>query len=152
MSINTKQIKLIKTIIGKMNISDDLYREMLENRYGVSSCKDLTYIQAGQFVNYLKDQANQSGLNFPKASFNKHKHNNLADREGMASPKQLRKIEAMWFDYTSEPDTALRNKRLNTFLEKRFKVTNLKFFDKKTTSKVIYCLGKMLEQKSRKAY
>ncbi|MEW5819347.1 MAG: regulatory protein GemA [Cyanobacteriota bacterium] len=151
MNINPKQIKLIKTIIGKMGIGDDLYREMLENRYGVNSCKQLTCSQSTEFVNYLKDQANQSGLHFPKASMNRHKHNNLADREGMASPKQLRKIEAMWFDYTRDTDEASRTKRLNAFLEHRFKVTNLKFLDKQTTSKVIYCIGKMLEQKPRRA-
>ncbi|MEW5821124.1 MAG: regulatory protein GemA [Cyanobacteriota bacterium] len=151
MTINPKQVTLIKTIIGKLKISDDLYTEMLGNRYKVDSCKDLTQAQAKEFITFLKIQANESGLNFPQKSFNKFKHNNLSDRNGMASPKQLRKIEAMWLDYTGDPDELSRIKRLNAFLDKRFGITNIKFLPISKASKVIYCLQKMIDGKFTKS-
>lgn len=146
MTINPKQVTLIKTIISKLKISDDLYSEMLGNRYNVDSCKDLTQAQAKEFITFLKIQANESGLHFPQKSFNKFKHNNLTDRNGMASPKQLRKIEAMWLEYTNDFNETNRIKRLNSFLDKRFKITNLKFLPIGKASKVIYCLQKMIDQ------
>ena len=151
MTINLKQIQLIKTIISKLAIPDDIYREILANNYSVTSCKDLTQAQAKEFINFLKREANNAGLNFPQQSFNKHKHNNLAGRDNMATPKQLRKIEAMWLDYTNDTDEEGRTKRLNAFLFKKFKVSHIKFLTKDTVSKVIYCLGKILEQKNKQA-
>lgn len=51
--ISKKQIKLIKTM-QRQNLPDDQYYEILKNRFGVESCKDLTCPQAIRLIDYFK--------------------------------------------------------------------------------------------------
>lgn len=87
-------IKSYQKLIG---IDDDCYREMLLFRFGKSSCTELTTAEAQEFMDELKEKARLYGLYKPKKkSFNKYKYNNLGEREGMATPKQLRMLNASW--------------------------------------------------------
>jgi hypothetical protein len=52
--INGKQITIIKMAQGQLNIDDETYRDMLEERYGKRSCTKLTYDQASAFIRELE--------------------------------------------------------------------------------------------------
>ena len=52
--ITKAQIKAIHVALHKQGIDDETYREMLDNEYGVSSCKALDRRQAHQLLNRLK--------------------------------------------------------------------------------------------------
>ena len=88
MQINIAQIKLIHTAKNSLKLTDENYREILSS-FGVSSSKDLTQEDAKKVIKIFEK------LGF-KPLVNEPKHAKLNDREDMASPKQLRKIEAMW--------------------------------------------------------
>ena len=51
--ITQGQIKLIHVMLTRQGISDEDYREMLEERYGVDTCKKLTRKQANELLTRL---------------------------------------------------------------------------------------------------
>ena len=55
--ITAAQIKRIHTIVHILGISDDNYRECLDDRFEVTSCKDLTIQQAHSFIDELEKYA-----------------------------------------------------------------------------------------------
>lgn len=145
-----KQKSMIHQITGLLGLPKDIYQEMLLSRYNVESSKDLTYKQATEFLTSLRKDAEEAGVWENKRSFNKYKFNNLEDREDMATPKQLRMIEAMWADYSKFNTQEERAKAFRSFIFKRFKLSDIKFIDKPTASKVIHALQKMVQQKKEK--
>lgn len=52
--ITKGQRGLIKLAQAQLDIADDDYRQMLKERYGVTSCTKLTFRQAGDFIEELK--------------------------------------------------------------------------------------------------
>ena len=61
----------------------------------------------------------------------------------MASPAQLRKIEAMWFDVSYAKDNEARKKGLNTLIKKVTGKDNIMFITHTDVSKVIEALKAM---------
>ena len=55
-SINKKQITVIKLACTALQIDDATYRDMLQDRYGVTSCTKLSYDQAGEFIRELESK------------------------------------------------------------------------------------------------
>ena len=51
--ITPGQVKLIHVMLGKQGIDDDWYRELLEDLYGVDTCKKLTRKQANELLTRL---------------------------------------------------------------------------------------------------
>jgi hypothetical protein len=132
-----------------LNLDEDLYREMLYKRFKVESCKDLSESQAKIFLNMLRDEAKKAGVFKPKKqyAFQKYKHNNL-ERDGYAAtPKQLRKIEAMWFEVSAQKTDEDRADTLNKFIKRIAGVEHIKFLLKADVEKVIMALNKMKEKK-----
>ncbi len=144
---DNKQKAMIHQLKKLLGLDNDVYKEMLFNSYGVTSSKDLTYKQATDFMTNLKKQAEQAGLWESKRSFQKYNYNNLEGREGMATPKQLRMMAAMWADYSNCETNEDREKAFRNFISKRFSVSDIKFIDVKTASKIIHALKIMTEQK-----
>ncbi|MGN1124598.1 MAG: regulatory protein GemA [Candidatus Gastranaerophilaceae bacterium] len=127
-----------------MGFDDDIYYEMMFNRYGVRSSKDLTQKQINEYINYLRDNAIQTGAFKPKASFNKYKYNNLANRDKkMASPKQLRKIEAMWLDRTKAKTNEEKAKALKSFIKRITGKEGITFLTAVDVRKIINALENM---------
>ena len=54
--ITKGQIGVIKIAQAHLGISDDDYREMLQERYGVQSCTLLSFSQAGHLIDELKSK------------------------------------------------------------------------------------------------
>lgn len=151
---DSEKLKQLRREIGYqrklLGLSEELYREMLFARYKVESCKNLSEQQAKQFLKILRDQAKDAGVFKPKKqyAFQKYKHNNLADRDDdMATPAQLRKIEAIWFEVSVQTNDESREKALNSFLKRITGVENIKFLPKYQVQKVIKALYAMKSQK-----
>lgn len=100
-----------------LNLSEELYRELLE-QFGVDTSKNLTSQQIEELTARLAKNAQARGLYKPKASFVKYKYNNLADREGMATPAQLRKIDIMWRNVSRQTTDKDRAAALQVMIKK----------------------------------
>lgn len=127
-----------------LGLDDDTYYEMMFNRYGVRSSKELTTTQITEFINALRDDAVQTGVFKPKASFNKYKYNNLSNRDRkMATPKQLRKIEAMWLDRTKAKTNEEKAKALKNFIKRITGKEGITFLTAVDVRKIINALENM---------
>jgi hypothetical protein len=96
--ITAVQIKLLHTLLHALAIDDDVYRGILAIRYQVESSKQLSRAQAEELIGYLKEKAVTAGVWQERPGRKKKFHEWENRRSGMASPAQLRKIEAMWAD------------------------------------------------------
>jgi hypothetical protein len=138
------QIKRIHVLASKLELPDSVYRKWLGERYNVTSSKQLTVDQAKDFIRGLEYFAVQCG--YWERDPNKAKYNELAGRQGMASPAQLRMVESIWVELTKPATDAERDSTLRAFLFKRFKTSHLKFLDLSTVDKVICALKTMKER------
>ena len=155
MAFNEAKIKQLRRDIGiirkQIGLSEDVYREMLYNGYQADSCTQLTEQQLKQLLNMLKKDGIKDGKYKPtkKYAFQKYKYDDLGHREGMASPRQLRKIEAMWFDVSKQTNDTDRENALINFLSKHFGIDAMKWVDDKMAAKLISTLNEMQKQKTR---
>lgn len=144
MTITKEQIKIIKTLQGKLGIDDDTYRDMLYNGYEVKSCKELTYHKAEAFKNQLKSRAIAARV-WEGKSMNRHKYNNMDKRsDNMATPKQLRMIGGMWAEVSRvQGDPIAREKALDSFIKRITGKDSIRFITKQDASKLVNAIGAM---------
>ena len=112
---------LAKIHIAKkeLNLSDEEYRQILYDCFGVDSSKYLTDEQANMLIAIFVDMGWK-----PKKKEQKQqpkKYDELGERKGFATPAQLRKIEAMWKLVSREKT----KQSLDKFLFRKFKVMKL---------------------------
>lgn len=144
--INAGQIKKIHALKNALKLTEEEYRSTLAVNFNVASSKLLTAEQADSLITALEADAIRQDV-WTKFE-GKKRFENLGDRPGMASPAQLRKIEALWKDYTIDiKDPKKRAKALRTFLDRHFKVSDLRFLDTIMTRKVIHTLNHMVARK-----
>lgn len=143
--IGGKQIALIHMLVGALGIPDEAYRETLMHNFGVTTSKALTHSDAEELIGALEERAIEKGV--WRRYEGRSKYERLGQRPGMATPAQLRKIEALWKGASTAMDTKAREKGLRTFLHRHFKVSDLRFLPMGKVSKVIYTLERM--QKDR---
>ena len=138
--IEPGQIKRIHALVNRMGISDEDYRARLDEEFGVRTCKKLSRDQADRFIRNMETIANRMGIDTGG------RRRKYTRRPGMATPAQLRKIEAMWADVSHQKTAAARRKSLGAFLEKRFGVSDLAFVTHEMPSKIIHTLEAMKKQ------
>ncbi len=152
MTVTKGQIKAIHTIKSKIGLCDEYYRCML-SQYGVESSKDLTFEQAEGLWATLQQMAKEAGIGKRKITKGKKYDDLEADGKrdpSMATPRQLRMIEAIWSDVSYMGNARERAKALRVFIEKRFRVSDLRFVTKTNASKIIKTLEAMLQSKMKK--
>ena len=136
------QIKKIHTLKNVLHLEDDLYVDMLMS-FGVQSSKDLTNTEAGIFLEILEEKAVLTN----KWEVRNKKYEELKSRdEDMATPAQLRMIEAMWREvcYVDSPEFAKQS--LRKFIQNKFKIADIKFLTKKKAVKVIRAISAMKQK------
>jgi hypothetical protein len=149
-----KQRQLIGNLRNKLQMTDEEYRCLLYGSYGVESSKQLTNEEAGQFLNKLIQDGVSAGVwkgnptTAPKAPEKKQRYEDLGNRPGMASPKQLRMIESIWYSVSRATTPEDRARALRSFLS-RFDCSDIRFIDKKTASSVITVLQRMAIAKEK---
>ena len=121
MKITNVQIKKIHALKNALKLEDDLYREMLLP-FNAASSKDLTDYLAEIFIYQLESMAVKMGV-WKNPSL---KYEDLRYREEkMASPQQLRMIEAMWRDVCYFDNDKFAKKSLRKFMRNKYKVMTL---------------------------
>lgn len=119
-----------------LNLSEDLYRELIE-QFGVKSSKELTSQQIEDLTARLCKNAQAQGLYKTKPSFMKYRFNNLSEREGMATPAQLRKIEVMWKNVSRQTNDSDRRNALLVMIKKITGKDHLNFLTHNDVRKII---------------
>ncbi|WP_298434481.1 regulatory protein GemA [Geobacter sp.] len=137
--IAPRQIKAIHATIGKLGLDDDTYRAMLQDRYHVGSCKDLTWRQAEE----LLDSLNGKGFSRSPASAPRSRWSELDGRPGMASGAQCRKIAAMWAEVSRMSGDEERERALWSFLRRIVGVDHFRFLRGWQVQKVIAAIEAM---------
>lgn len=154
--ITKAQIKKIHTLKSILGLDDDLYREMLL-KFGVSSSNDLSLKDACTLIDILEVQA--IGIN--KYQKQKVRFDELSNRAEMATPAQLRKIEAMWSEFLKITDgmrscqmphekevkRSTARKSLRKLLRKLYHISDLRFLQREKVSKVLKTIETMINQK-----
>lgn len=131
------QIKQIHTLKNILGLEDDLYRDMLAS-FDVCSSKNLTVTEAAIFISILNDKVKITGRNSNK------KYDELAGRDSkMATPRQLRKLEASWADICTETTEEGIKKSLREFVKKQFHVDDIRFMTKSKASRIIAIFEKI---------
>lgn len=141
-----QDIAYIRKLLG---LEDEVYREMLTVYRNCTSSKDLTTYEANNLLNNLRTKAKEIGVFKPYAStkFKQYKYNTLGTRKGMASPAQLRKIEAMWFEVSNQTTDITREKALLAFIKRVTNKDAIEFLTHYDISKLIKALEKMGNKK-----
>lgn len=67
----------------------------------------------------------------------------LGHRDGMATPKQLRMIEAMWMDVSKMPSYTAKQKAVEGFLKRIAGVENLRFVEDWMVQKIVKAIEGM---------
>ncbi len=141
-AIRIDQIKAIHTVKGSIGMTDDAYRDMLWDSFRVKTSKALDAVQAARLLIHLNRLAGRTGRRFE----------HLGERgRDMASPKQLRMIEAMWAGVSRAEGASARASALNKFIARITGVTDIRFLPKYDVRKVIRALKSMKQQKQEVA-
>ncbi|MGD0231793.1 MAG: regulatory protein GemA [Syntrophorhabdales bacterium] len=141
------QVKLIRVLKSLLRRDDKTYRGALEELYGVTTSKALTYAQAAQFIGHLRAASEEFGLRTPESYVDKYK--NLGHRIDMATPAQLRMVEGIWNELYPEADERRRQVALSTYLFRFFRISHPQFMDSQAASKVLHALKEMQARKER---
>lgn len=130
------QIKKIHALKSLLNMDENDYRKYLAS-FDVCSSKLLTEAEANILISVLKSQV------YIK---NSQKYDELIGRdEKMATPAQLRKMEAIWSEIQNVKSPRKSKKTtLKKFLLNHFHIYDIKFLTKVKASKIIPILEKIL--------
>lgn len=151
-NITARQKKVIHTITHAMAMDDASYRGLLERWFGARTCTALTFAQADLLIRRLSYIAEKVGTWQNRDAY-RTRYNELGIRPGMATPAQLRMIEAMWHTVSYQEGDEAKERALNRFLLAHFRVSSLRWLEDWQAQKVIKTLGAMLEsQKGKKLY
>ncbi len=148
--ITAPQIRKIHALKGALGLADHEYQAIL-GRYGVESCKALDREEAAQLITYMVQLGMEAGV-WQERKPEPKRHEELKGRgPDMATPTQLRTIEALWGEFSRAEGSEAKEKTLRQFLENKFKVSHLRFLSRAKASKIIYALERMQSKERRKA-
>ena len=139
-----KQRQTIGFLRKLLGFDDDMYREIL-SFYGAKSSKNLTISEADELIANMKDYASKMGL------YTYNKYEKLGYRKGMATPKQLRYIYALWKNVSFINDDKAREQALNRFIYRITGKERVNFLTPSDVSKIIEAL-KAMQTKKEKTY
>ena len=136
MSITSRQLQLIHVAKRKLALSDETYRSVLAEIGGVTSSTDLDRSGFDAVMGFFEY------MGFAPAT---SKGANYGQRPGMASFAQIELVRTLWLEWTRYEGT---EDSLNTWLERYWHVSSLRFLKAETAPKVI---GALRTMKSRHA-
>ena len=115
-------------------MDEETYRDFLEGITGKRSAAEFNPFEIRKVIKEFKR------LGFKVRPQKSLKHDALGLRPGMASPKMLRYIEALWHEVCRADNEKLALRR---FLFNRFQVEDLRFLDHEKALKAIEALKQM---------
>jgi len=125
MDVTTEQIKRIKVLQRKLAWDDDMYRATLKAWFDVESAKELSYSGANECIKLMSAALSDSfsttshvdGVNW---GWGKEKYECLGHREGFATPRELRMLNAMWSEVTTARTYREKDAAFEAWLRKKF--------------------------------
>lgn len=144
-AITKQQIKILHTLKSKLGIEEDAYRAMIMDVHGFSdTSKDLSEPEATMLIDKLATQAKAKGVwTDPGVRTSKRKYDELGNRPGMASPAQLRMIEAMWAEVSTKRDAEARGAALEWFVFRICKVQKVIWLKSADVYKIVSAIKRM---------
>lgn len=148
--ITPAQLRAIWGAAKRQAIDESTLRDLVEAETGARSISAMSTAQAATVLNRLlgttplarSDGRGAGGGGHP-AEGEGRRFADLGERRGMATPRQLRKIEAMWRDRSRMPTAAEQDAALRAWLTARWGVGDLRFLSRFRASDVIVALEKM---------
>lgn len=140
--IKAHQVRKIHALKGRLGLDDDLYRTRLDQSFNVRSCKHLSEQQAAKFIEELEAAAIAAGVWQARG---RQRYQNFAERDdAMASPAQLRKVEAMWAEKSRiKDDPVARRQALDKFCKRITGIERLVWIEKKHVRMLIKAIENM---------
>jgi len=134
--------KLIHTLVSRLGMPDDQYRQMLRDRCGVETSSALTPSQQrdlAQDLNALLPK--DSRMRITGAGGARRRFEHLANREAQyATPAQLRMLEATWVERSRKPTRQEAQDALNEFLLQHFRIGRIEWILKDQVGKILKSL------------
>lgn len=144
-----RQIQKIHIAKNYLGFDDEEYRTFLKRETGKESSKDLTFHEADKVLYEFKRigwkekaRNGKAGDSSPK----KMKYEDLGKRPGMATPKQLRMIEAMWM--TGPNIREKTQEALRRFLKNKFAIHGMRFIEEIDVSRIVKSIDSINQGKS----
>jgi hypothetical protein len=148
------QIKFIHVLIGKLQLPDEHYRDMLA-AYNVSSsaAERFSVSSANELIDSLIKMANDRNIDvvslnaacFKKADAFAYL-TNLGSRPGYATYGQLCKILYLWWDVSVQKTDIGKWTALQTFIKNKWSLDRIEWLPIELVSKVIRTLEAMAKQ------
>lgn len=134
--------KLIHTLVSRLGMPDDQYRQMLRDRCGVETSRALTPIQQRTLVEDLNTLLPEDRrLRITGAGGARRRFEDLGTREAQyATPAQLRMLEATWVERSRKPTRQEAQAALNEFLLKRFGIGKIEWVLKDQVGRILKAL------------
>jgi len=151
MAINNAQKKIIHAIVHALGMPDDDYRALLMRWFNVDTCLKLSYKEAEICIQRLRYIAEKMGKWQPMKE-RQNKFDNYGYREGFASPKQLRMIDAMWKEVSYQGDDRTKEQALTRLIFNLFQISDLRFLESYQAKKLISMLQHMKEKPAKQHY
>lgn len=135
--ISAKRVAVVHVARRQLGLDDDAYRAVLHHHGGgAASAKELDDAGFERVMAYF----NAFGF---RSTWTKRTYGN---RPGMAAPKQVTLIRALWREWSGADDEAA----LNRWLDASFKVSALRFLTAGGAQQAITALRSMTGRGSRK--
>jgi phage gp16-like protein len=134
--MTSKRIALVRVARDRLGMSDDDYRALLLRVAGVNSSRDL------DFPGFDAVMAEFRRLGF-RSDWHKDTGGNTAF--GMATAPQIALIKRLWREYTAGEGS---DAGLRTWLEGKFKVSDVRFADATLARKIIGALRAMVARRN----
>lgn len=128
------QISLIHTLISRLGIPDEEYRDMLAV-YNVESSSDarFTVQHAADLINFLVEKSKGTGAYIPKKQ----------PVAGMASRAQKAMLLNMWYQVSRQPTDAEKVAALRVFVKNRFHIDSLEWLPASAVQRIKKTLESM---------
>ncbi|MBF0456251.1 MAG: regulatory protein GemA [Magnetococcales bacterium] len=139
MALTRKQSALIHIAKRDLSLDDANYRSILIMVAGVRSSKDLDI----RGFNGVMEHFEYLGFKSTNAKKEEERKESFGSRPGMATPAQVKFIRSLWRSFADHPDDAA----LGRWLEKKFKISALRFLDNRMAAKAIQGLKAMVKRK-----
>lgn len=139
--INKFQIVKIHALKKNLGWDEMTYREFLSTQFaGRTSSKQLNANEAALLIGLMEHMVGRSGAWKP----NEKKYDDLKDRGAlMATPKQLRLIEALWAGVSRTTGEKDRGQALNKLLNNKFGIGDIKWIKRSEVNKIVKMLKAM---------
>lgn len=122
MAANNAQKAQIHILKDRLGLTDEDYRDMLAS-YGVTTSKDLTFRDAGEFIKALRRKVLESGAPQPH-------------RTGYASRAQKAMLWNMWQQISRQDTKEKMTEAFRHFVKARFRIDNVEWLPGSAVSKI----------------